>query len=78
MPRDEALAALTTLPAKFLEVDDLVGSIEEGKDGDVIILSGDPLKASTWVEKTIVNGKVVYDREEDEQLKQLLGETSDE
>ena len=74
MPREDALKALTMLPAEFLGVEKLVGSIEEGKDGDVIVLSGDPLKVSTWVEKTIVNGKVVYDREDDEQLKRLLGE----
>lgn len=78
MPREEALQALTTLPAKFLGVEKLVGSIEKGKDGDVIVLSGDPLKVSTWVEKTIVNGEVVYDREDDEQLKRLLGETEAE
>ena len=78
MPREEALQALTTLPAKFLGVEKLVGSIEKGKDGDVIILSGDPLKVSTWVEKTLVNGRVVYDREKDEQLKRLLGETESE
>lgn len=74
MSRQDALEALTVLPARFLGVEKLVGSIEEGKDGDVIILSGDPLKVSTWVEKTIVNGQVVYDREEDEELKRLLGE----
>ncbi len=78
MPREDALKALTTLPAEFLGVEKLVGSIEKGKDGDVIILSGDPLKVSTWVEKTLVNGQVVYDRDEDEQLKRLLGEESNE
>ncbi len=77
MPRDEALQSLTTLPAKFLGVDKLVGSLEKGKDGDVIILSGDPLKVSTWVEKTLVNGQVVYDRDKDQQLKRLLGETDE-
>ncbi len=78
MPRQDALKALTILPAEFLGVEKLVGSIEKGKDGDVIILSGDPLKVSTWVEKTLVNGQVVYDRDEDEQLKRLLGEESNE
>lgn len=78
MPNQEALAALTILPAKFLGVDHLVGSLEKGKDGDLIILSGDPLKVDTWVEKTIVNGEVVYEREKDEQLKRLLGEAEDE
>ena len=73
MEEQEALESLTTLPSKFLGVDKLVGSIEKGKDGDVVILSGDPLKIDTWVEKTLVNGVVVYDREEDKQLMRLLG-----
>jgi imidazolonepropionase-like amidohydrolase len=77
MPEQEALESLTTLPAKFLGVDKFVGSIEKGKDGDVIILSGDPLKVDTWVETTIVNGEVVYQRDEDQQLKRLLGEETD-
>ncbi len=77
MPEQEALEALTTLPAKFLGVDQFVGSIEKGKDGDIIILSGDPLKVDTWVETTIVNGEVVYQRDEDQQLKRLLGEETD-
>ena len=77
MPVQEALEALTIVPARFLGVDKYVGSIEKGKDGDVIILSGDPLKVDTWVETTIVNGEVVYERENDEQLKRLLGEETD-
>ena len=72
MPRQAALEALTIVPAKFLGVDKFVGSIEKGKDGDVIILSGDPLNVTTWVETTIVDGEIVYQREKDEQLKMLL------
>ena len=37
-----------------------------------MILSGDPLKLDTWVDKTIVNGRVVYDRDEDTKLRELL------
>ncbi|MDG2012433.1 MAG: amidohydrolase family protein [Pirellulaceae bacterium] len=75
MPKDEALKALTLLPAEFLGVDQFVGSLEKGKDGDVIILTGDPLKNGTWVETTIVNGEVVYERDNDEKLELLLGKT---
>ena len=76
MPIEKALEALTLLPAKFLGVDRFVGSLDVGKDGDVVILTGDPLKIDTWVETTIVNGQVVYERENDETLKRLLGLTS--
>jgi imidazolonepropionase-like amidohydrolase len=76
MPVEEALEALTTLPAKFLGVDEFVGSIEEGKDADIIVLSGEPLRVDTWVEMTVVNGEIVYEKDKDEQLKLLLqGET---
>ena len=53
-------------------IDEFVGSIEEGKDADLVILSGDPLKAATWVEKTLVGGEVVYEREKDERLRLLF------
>ncbi len=67
-----ALAALTIEPAKLLGIDNLVGSIEVGKDADLILLTGEPLDISTWVEKTIVGGEVVYDRDDDEKLERLL------
>jgi len=76
MPVEEALAALTTLPAEFLGVDEFVGSIEKGKDADIIVLSGEPLSVDTWVDMTVVNGEIVYEKEKDDQLKLLLnGET---
>ncbi len=78
MPRQEALETLTILPAKFLGIDKFVGSIEKGKDGDLIILSGEPLKVDTWVETTIIGGEVVYERDKDQQLKRLLGQETDD
>jgi imidazolonepropionase-like amidohydrolase len=74
-PPEEALEAITLRPAQVLGVEKLVGSIEPGKDADLVILTGDPLKLDTWVEKTLVGGKVVYDREQDRKLKQLLKPT---
>jgi len=73
MPKEDALKALTVVPAEILGVDSFVGSLEKGKDGDVIILTGDPLKNGTWVDTTIVNGEVVYERGKDEKLEMLLG-----
>lgn len=72
MSEDDALAAITSRPAKYLNVDKFVGSIEAGKDADLVLLSGPPLKLTTWVEKTIVGGEVVYEKEKDEQLRRLL------
>ncbi|GAB5404119.1 MAG: amidohydrolase [Aureliella sp.] len=68
----DAIAALTLEPAKLLGLDDRIGSIEAGKEADLVVLTGHPLDISTWVETTIVDGEVVYKREDDEKLKRLL------
>jgi len=60
MDRDEALKAITITPAEILGVGDRVGSLEKGKDADIVVLSGDPLDVTTRVEKVILNGKTVY------------------
>jgi len=57
----EALRALTLYPARVLHVEDHLGSIEAGKDADLVILNGDPMDLTSRVEKVLVNGKVVYD-----------------
>jgi imidazolonepropionase-like amidohydrolase len=63
MPEDEALKAVTITPAEILGVADRVGTLEKGKDADILILSGDPLKVTTRIEKVILNGKTVYKAE---------------
>lgn len=60
-----ALKSITITPAKMLGLDDRIGSIEEGKDADILILNGSPLDYRTYVEQAIVAGKVAYDRQKD-------------
>ncbi len=60
-----ALEALTLTPAKMMGLDDQIGSIEAGKDADILILNGSPLDYRTYVEQAIVAGKLAYDRSED-------------
>jgi imidazolonepropionase-like amidohydrolase len=60
MNPNEALKAITITPAEILGVADRVGSLEKGKDADIVVLSGDPLDVTTRVEKVILNGKTVY------------------
>ena len=60
--REEALKAITLNPAWMLGVEDRIGSLDVGKDADIAIFSKDPFDMYTRVEKTLVDGKVVYDR----------------
>lgn len=60
-----ALEALTIVPARMLGLQDRIGSIEEGKDADILILNGQPLDYRTYVEQAIVNGHVAYNRSAD-------------
>ncbi|QNO13841.1 amidohydrolase [Alkalicella caledoniensis] len=62
LPEEEALKAITINAAEIIGVGDRVGSLEVGKDADIIILSGHLFDYKTVVEKTIINGEIIYDR----------------
>ncbi|MFN6963263.1 MAG: amidohydrolase family protein [Pyrinomonadaceae bacterium] len=62
MSREKALYGMTMANAIMLEMQDRIGSLEQGKDADFIILSGDPLSVYTHVLETWVEGKKVFDR----------------
>ena len=59
----QVLEAVTLGPAQILGVADRLGSLEVGKDGDVVILDGPPLSVTSWVERVFVDGTEVYVRE---------------
>jgi imidazolonepropionase-like amidohydrolase len=59
LPFEEALASITINPAKTLGVENRVGSIEEGKDADIVIFDGNPFEYTSHVCKVIVNGKLI-------------------
>ncbi len=56
---DAALAALTTYPARMFKMDDRVGSLAVGRDGDIVVYSGHPFRAGSRVERVFVSGKEV-------------------
>jgi len=62
MNKDAALRAITLTPAEILGVADRIGSLEVGKDADVVIMSGHPLDTLTQVEMVLIEGKVVFER----------------
>jgi imidazolonepropionase-like amidohydrolase len=65
MSHDEALKMVTINPAIQLGIDKRVGSIDVGKDADLVIYNHDPLSAYAVVQKTLIDGRVYFDREKD-------------
>jgi len=75
VPEEEALKMVTLNPAKQLGVDKRTGSIEVGKDADVVVWSGHPFSPYSQVETTMVDGEVFFDRTQDmEKRKELIAE----
>jgi imidazolonepropionase-like amidohydrolase len=59
---DMAIKWLTINPAWQLALDDKIGSLETGKNGDIILWSGDPFSVYSKPEKVWIDGAMVYDR----------------
>ena len=55
----KALQAITINPAKHVGIADRVGSLEVGKDADIVIADGNPMEVSTKIEKVIIDGKLI-------------------
>jgi imidazolonepropionase-like amidohydrolase len=66
MPADAALRAITLNPARVMGVDDRIGSIEPGKDADLVLWSGDPFVLSSRALQVWIRGRSVYSYREDE------------
>jgi imidazolonepropionase-like amidohydrolase len=60
LDREEAIKAITINAAEILGVEKRVGSIEIGKDADLVILTGDPLDLKSQVRMVIIDGEIVY------------------
>lgn len=60
-----ALESITVVPARLLGIDHRVGTLEIGKDADAIITDGDLLHYQTFVQYTVVEGKLVYDKQKE-------------
>ena len=73
MSSQKALEGLTIVGAKMLDLSTRVGSLEDGKDADFVLLSGDPFSVYTKVEQTWVEGKKRYDINNPEDRAYLTG-----
>ena len=69
---EEAWKFVTLNPAKLLHINDRVGSIKVGKDADVVLWTDHPLSVYAKAEKTIIEGKVYFDLEQDNQQRKAI------
>ena len=62
LPQEEAWKAITVNPAKVIGIFDRVGSLEAGKDADIVIWTADPMTTiGAKAQLTLIEGKVVYE-----------------
>ncbi len=74
LSEDEALKLITLNPAKQLGIDHRVGSIEAGKDADLVIWDKHPLSVYAKVVTTFIDGKIYFDREQDRKRRKAIAE----
>jgi imidazolonepropionase-like amidohydrolase len=65
LSHDEALKLVTINPAIQLGIDKRVGSIDVGKDADLVIYNHDPLSDYAVVQQTLIDGRIYFDRKRD-------------
>ena len=63
----DAVRWLTINPARALGIDKVTGSLEAGKNADVVIWSGDPFSVYARAERVFIDGALLYDRSEHDQ-----------
>ena len=69
MTEEEAWKLVTLNPAKLLRIDKYVGSIKKGKDADLVLWSANPLSIYAQAEQTYVDGRCLFDKNRDLQLR---------
>ena len=74
MSEEDAWKMVSLNPAKLLHLDDRMGSIKTGKDADLVLWSDNPLSVYAKAEKTMVDGIVYFDSEEDRKKKRAIRE----
>lgn len=74
LSEEEAWKLVTLNPAKMLHIDNRVGSVQVGKDADVVLWSDNPLSIYAKAEQTYVDGICYYDMEQDATLRQAVAD----
>lgn len=74
LPEEEALRAVTIYPARFLGIDDRVGSLEPGKHATLLVTTGNPLDYRATIEQAYVQGRAIDMNDMFKQLYQKYSE----
>lgn len=72
VPQEEAWKMVTLNPAKMLQIDHKVGSIEPGKDADLVLWTDNPLSIYATVDKTFVDGILYFDAAQQQRKYQMV------
>ncbi|MEO1050682.1 MAG: amidohydrolase family protein [Bacteroidota bacterium] len=72
MSEHEAWKMVTINPAKMLHLENRMGSIKVGKDADIVLWTDNPLSIYAKAEKTLIDGIIYYDIEEDKQRREAI------
>jgi imidazolonepropionase-like amidohydrolase len=78
LTEEEALQFITINPAKQIKMDNRIGSIDVGKDGDLAIFNANPFSIYARVEMTLIEGEVYFDRNDDIKHRQLIAKEKKE
>jgi len=68
MKEEDALKAITIRGAEAVGLEKRIGSIEKGKDADLVFLDGEPFEFLTSIEKVMIDGKIEYQKESKEKI----------
>jgi hypothetical protein len=60
LPREAALRAITIVPAEMTGLEKRIGSLEAGKDADLLLFTGDPLSSESRLHEVYINGKPIF------------------
>ena len=74
LTEEEALRLITLNPAKQLKVDDRVGSIDPGKDADLVIYNRHPFSVYAVPQKVFIDGRIYFDIQKDKEMRKQMAE----
>lgn len=78
LPWDAALAALTSVPARLWGIGDSYGTLEPGKDADVVVWTGDPLEVTSYPTEVFIRGRQVPIRSRQLELRDRYKDVGDD